>query len=241
MSTRAIPEDVPRVAAQPWREEHAFLAAHVRQVLAVSGFAMLAFVVLHMLGNLLAFAGSGTFNAYARSIRDLGAPVVGEGTLLWVARAILAGALALHLGAHAYLFIRPTPISWELPGGALPPWYATLPTAWLFTTGALIAAFVAFHLVQLTLGAMHPAFVPDDPYHNLVSALAFWPVDIAYIGAALSVGAHLLPGIWTGMRSLRLTGTSMGAYAGRLSVVIPLGLVIGMSAVPVAVLVGILN
>lgn len=69
---------------------------------------MLGFVVLHLAGNLLAFAGSGTFNAYARSLREMGTPVVGYGALLWFARAVLAGALALHLVAHAYLMREPT-------------------------------------------------------------------------------------------------------------------------------------
>lgn len=234
-------------------ESPALLAAHSRTVLAVSGFIMLGFVVVHLAGNLLAFAGSGTFNAYARSLRELGTPVVGEGALLWVARAVLAGALALHLAAHASLLRQPTGAASELPERAgepcpdstqaapMPPWYATLPVEWLQATGALIAVFVAFHLAQLTIGATHPAFVSDDPYHNMVIALEFWPVSIAYIGAAVAVGAHVLPGIWTGMRSLGLIRPGTAALAGSLSVVVPLVLVVGLAAVPVAVVIGVLR
>lgn len=63
-----------------------FIASHSRRILAASGFVMLGFVLLHLAGNLLTFGGSATFNAYARSIRELGAPLVGQGILLLVAR-----------------------------------------------------------------------------------------------------------------------------------------------------------
>jgi succinate dehydrogenase / fumarate reductase cytochrome b subunit len=214
---------------------------------------MLGFVVVHLAGNLLAFAGSGTFNTYARSLRDAGAPVVGEGALLWLARVVLAGALALHLAAHAYLLRESTSSLSELPTGArepspasaqyspMPPWYATLPLGWLLATGGVIAVFVVFHIAQLTIGATHPAFVPADPYHNMVVALGFWPVSIAYIAAAAALGAHLLPGMWTGMRSLGLIRPGSRARADELSVVVPLLLVIGMAAVPLAVLTGVLR
>ena len=214
---------------------------------------MLGFVVLHLAGNLLAFAGSGTFNAYARSLRELGTPLVGDGALLWLARVVLAGTLTLHLAAHAYLMREPTSPLSDVPTGAsgpflesaryapTPPWYATLPLAWLQVTGGLIAVFVAFHIAQLTIGATHPAFVPDDPYHNMVVALGFWPVSIAYILAAMAVGAHLLPGMWTGMRSLGLIRPGTEALAGTLSAVIPLVLVLSMAAAPLAVLTGIVR
>jgi hypothetical protein len=72
-------------------------------VLATSGFLMLTFVVLHLGGNLLAFAGSATFDAYSRSLRELGSPLVGAGVLLTLARVGLATALVAHLGAHAWI------------------------------------------------------------------------------------------------------------------------------------------
>jgi succinate dehydrogenase / fumarate reductase, cytochrome b subunit len=259
MSTLVAPEDTQRTgsvtadAIPPEIRPRSVLATRARAVLAVSGFIMLGFVVLHLAGNMLAFAGSGTFNAYARSLREMGTPVVGQGALLWFARVVLAGTLASHLAAHLYLMREPTSDPWETPtsgvGATLestryaptPPWYATLPLVWLQATGALIAVFVAFHIAQLTIGALHPAFVTDDPYHNMVVALGVWPVSIAYIAAAMAVGAHLLPGIWTGMRSLGLIRPGREALAGTLSVFIPLVLVASMTAVPIAVLVGVLR
>jgi hypothetical protein len=149
----------------------------------------------------------------------------------------------LHRGAHGreparvYILFHDPPLR-QAP---TPPWYATLPLGWLLATGGLIAVFLAFHIAQLTIGATHPAFVADDPYQNLVVALGFWPVSVAYAGAAVAVGAHVLPGLWTGMRSLGLIHPGTDSLAGALSTVIPLVVVVGMGAVPVALLIGALR
>jgi succinate dehydrogenase / fumarate reductase cytochrome b subunit len=200
---------------------------------------MLAYVLVHTAGNLLAFAGSATFNGYAHGLRELGTPLLGENVALWAVRVVLGAALFTHLAAHAYRLFRPSSDSTSYAG--LPPWYATLPLAWLAGSGALIALFVVFHLAQLTIGATHPAFVPDDPYHNLVVALSAWPTAVAYIGVALAVSAHVLPGVWTGMQTLGLVRPDTEVLARRLSTLIPPALVLGLSAVPVAVLCGVLR
>jgi succinate dehydrogenase / fumarate reductase cytochrome b subunit len=163
---------------------------------------MLGFVVVHLAGNVLAFGGSVPFNAYARAVRQLGAPLVGEGTLLVSARVVLAGALALHLAAHVYRMWRPNDAPMSAERAALPPWYATLPASVLQVSGGAIALFLALHIAQLTIGAAHPAFVAGDPHHNMVAALRSWPIAAAYIAAGAALGVHLLPGIWTGMQSL---------------------------------------
>jgi succinate dehydrogenase / fumarate reductase cytochrome b subunit len=207
----------------------------------MSGFVMLGFVVVHLGGNLPAFAGSVTFNAYARSIRELGAPLVGENAVLAIARVVLAAALACHLLAHVSLMLQPSESPVTAGCGGLPPWFATLPVSVLQVSGAAIALFLVFHLLQLTLGSTHPAFVDGDPYHNTVIALGFWPVAMAYLVAAAAVGVHLLPGIWTGMASLGLINSGTQRLAATLAPTVALVVSLGLAAVPAAVLLGVLN
>ena len=217
------------------------LARHVRRLLAASGFLLFGFVVAHMLGNLLAFAGPFVFNSYARGLRELGTPVIPESGLLWLARMVVAGALILHLLAHVYITLHPeipSPLAFS---DVVPPWYATLPLSLLQASGLLIALFVSYHLTQLTIGVVHPAFVPGDAYHNTIVALRFWPVSVAYIGAAAAVGVHLLPGLWTAARSLGLIRPGTAGLAHDLSPIIALGVALGMSAVPIAILTGTLR
>jgi len=209
------------------------------RVLAASGIVMLGFVFVHLADNLLAFAGSAAFNDYYRAIRQLGAPLIGEGTLILVVRMVLASTLTLHLAAHGYRLWRPddAPVSSK----NLAPWYATLPASVLQASGGAIALFLALHIAQLTIGAAHPAFVADDPYRNMLVALRSWPTTIVYVAAAAAVGVHLLPGIWTSMQSLGLIRPQTERLAAALSPVLALALAIGFALVPLAVLIGVVG
>lgn len=263
MTTLLAPQDSQRtigsVAEKPEipTGKRSRLFGYSRTALAVTGFGMAAFLIVHMLGNLLAFAGTSTFNAYASSLREIAAPLIGEETLLWVARVVLAATLVVHLAAHVYLvttvpvsrwfplLLQPVGSLWEPPSGTeqhvpTSPSYARVPLVWLEVTGGVIVVFVAVHLAQLTIGSAYPGFVRGDAYDNLIGVLGYWPVSVLYIAAAIAVGAHLLPGIWTGMRTLGLIRPGTEGLAHTLSVAIPLVLTIGMSAVPVAVLFGVL-
>jgi succinate dehydrogenase / fumarate reductase cytochrome b subunit len=202
---------------------------------------MLGYVVVHMVGNLLAFGGPAIFNSYAHALRELGTPLAPESGLLWLVRAALATALALHLFSHLYIMLHPTVPSALALSDVTPPWYATLPLVVLQVSGALIAVFVAYHVAQLTIGAVHPSFAPGDAYQNTVAALRFWPVSVVYIGAAVAVGIHLLPGVWTAARSLGLIRPGNAGLANTMAPAVGVGVTLGMSAVPVAVLTGILR
>jgi succinate dehydrogenase / fumarate reductase, cytochrome b subunit len=184
---------------------------------------MLANVIVHMAGNLLAFAGPAVFNGYALGLRELGTPLVAESGLLSFVRVVLAGALALHVFAHMYITLHPTIPSPLALSDVMPPWYATLPLGVLQVSGALMALFVGYHVVQLTIGVVHLAFIPGDAYQNTIVALRFWPVSVAYIGAAVAVGIHLLPGAWTAARSLGMIRPDTAELANNLSPVIALG------------------
>lgn len=231
----------------------AFLGVSSRSVLAASGFVMLGFVVLHLGGNLLAFAGGEPFNAYARSLRTLGSPLVGEGVFLALTRVVLTGALFAHLLAHARIMRKgsgcpaaaTTRGDGKCPGLTpyvpAPPPYAAYPLPILRASGGAIFLFVVFHLVQLTLGVTHPTFDPADPYRNMVIALRSWPVAVSYVGVAAAVGAHLLPGVWTGMRSLGLIRPGTERLARALAPTVALAVTLGLAVTPAAVAVGLIK
>ena len=70
--------------------------------------------------------------------------------------------------------------------------------------GVIIAAFVVFHLADLTLGveAANPDFVRGLPYENLVASFSRLPVAIFYIVANLLLGVHLYHGAWSMFQSV---------------------------------------
>src|SRR5215469_11566289 len=64
--------------------------------MAVSGFIGFGYVVLHMLGNLQAYEGRATLNAYAAFLKA-------NMPLLWVARTVLIAAFIMHIVAATQL------------------------------------------------------------------------------------------------------------------------------------------
>src|SRR5437879_13766149 len=62
-------------------------------IMAVTGVILLLFVIAHLVGNLKVFQGADHFNAYAESLRTLGAPFFPRGLLLWAARVVLLVAV----------------------------------------------------------------------------------------------------------------------------------------------------
>ena len=68
-------------------------------VMAITGVLMFLFVIGHLLGNLLIFAGWKAFNDYARLLHF-------DETLLWIVRTLLIIAIVLHIIATVQLAMR---------------------------------------------------------------------------------------------------------------------------------------
>src|SRR3989454_979495 len=97
---------LPSVAARPGVARS---LVGQKAVMAVTGVILFLFVVGHLLGNLKIFEGPEAFNAYAEGLRTVGAPFVGRGWLLWVARIVLSVAVL----AHIWAAIATTRASWR--------------------------------------------------------------------------------------------------------------------------------
>lgn len=170
-----------------------------KAVMAVTGVIMVGFVFTHMAGNLQAYAGRETFNAYAAFLH--GMPGV-----LWVARIVLLAAVALHVWAAISLV--------RLNRAARPVRYRTQQT--LVTTyaakvmpigGLVILLFLIFHLMHLTLGAVPGVEFRgwQDAYFNFVSGFQNPMISGVYIIANLFLGMHLFHGVWSMMQTLGLS------------------------------------
>src|ERR687895_808111 len=65
-------------------------------IMAVTGLIMVAYLITHVLANLLVFQGPANINAYSAFLH-------GTGGALWAARAVLLAALVLHVIAAVQL------------------------------------------------------------------------------------------------------------------------------------------
>jgi succinate dehydrogenase / fumarate reductase cytochrome b subunit len=201
-----------------------------KALVAVSGLLLWAWVVLHVAGNLTLFSGPAAADGYAAGLRRAAA-------LLWAVRTGLAAAAVVHVAgvvslARASRAARPrhTP--------HVPPWPAALAARSMRVGGALLLAFVGYHLLHLTFGVLHPQFLPGRVYDNVVVGLRPGWVAAVYVTAAALLGLHLFHGLWAAVRSLGVR-PGVAARSHRPAVALLSAVVAaGFALVPLAVLVG---
>jgi len=202
-------------------------------VMSVTGAIGVGYVLAHMLGNLQVFEGPEKLNAYAALLKsNIG--------LLWTARSILIAAVILHIFA-AYQLARTSQKSrpvgykrWRAVGSD----FASRTMRW---TGALIALFIAYHLLHLTIGTVHPDFVEADVYHNVITGFRVWYVSVVYIAAMLMLALHLYHGVWSMCESLGFNYPKYNHLIRALATILTVIVVAGFIAIPAAVLLGFIS
>ena len=181
-----------------------------KAVMAVSGIVLFGFVLGHMAGNLKLYlgryadgphAGEYEIDVYGEGLREIGTPILGPGQALWIVRAVLLGAVALHIWS-AWLLTR---LSWSARPeryAKLAPVQSTYAARTMRWGGVILALFVLFHLADLTFGWANPAFEPGRVRDNLVASFQRLPVAGLYVLANLALGLHLFHGVWSLFQSL---------------------------------------
>lgn len=224
-------------AITPQHAPHFWQTANGKKVvMAVTGCILFLFLIGHLLGNLLVFAGPERINTY-------GAVLHFDGTLLWIARAILIIAVVLHILAAVQLAVRNKK--------ARPVGYArkksinsTYASRTMYWSGPIILAFVIFHLLQFTSGTIHPGttFIPLDDYHNIVTGFQVWWVSAWYIFALLLLGLHLRHGLWSMFQSFGVPQSLPREKKNkRWALVVTILLIGGFISIPISVLTGLLK
>ena len=217
-----------------------FLSSSVgRKVLmAVTGFFMLFFVLVHLLGNSSIFIGPAALNTYAEKLHSLG-------PLVWLFR----GFMALMLVFHVWLGISLTLEN----SAANPSKYAvnkklkaTFSSETMIWTGVMLLAFLVYHLAQFTL-RVTPDILPDaiakrpgDVYHMVLNSFRITPISIAYLIAMFALFLHLSHGIQSIFQSV---GCNNDRTLPKLSVagkLLGVLFLVGYGAIPVLILAGIL-
>ena len=202
-------------------------------VMALTGAIGVGYLVAHVSGNLLVFAGPEKINAYAALLKS-------NPGLLWTARTILIVAVLLHIIA-AYQLARMSqksrPISykrWRAVGSN----FASRTMRW---TGPLVGLFIIYHLLHFTLGTVHPNFDERNVYHNVISGFRVWYVSAIYIIAMLALSLHLYHGAWSMFESLGINHLKYNRLIRVLATVVTIVVVVGFISIPVAVLLGFIS
>jgi succinate dehydrogenase / fumarate reductase cytochrome b subunit len=208
--------------------------------MAVTGALLFGFVIVHMVGNLKIYQGPEKYNAYAQFLREAGYPLLGHGQMLWLFRLALIASVALHIVAAAETtrisrrarstrYRRRHDLSFS---------YASRTMRW---GGVIVAGFVVYHLLHLTLGSVHPDFVHDSVYHNVVAGFRVWPVSLAYILCMLPLGLHIYHGLWSATQTLGVEWPWLVRWRRPAAAAAALVIVLGNISIPLAVLAGVVG
>src|SRR5512141_546296 len=211
-----------------------------KAVMAVTGVILFGWIFAHMVGNLKLYLGPEHLNEYARFLRVMGAPALPHETLLWISRVVLLIAAWLHIQAATQLTLMnraARPVAYDRRDYVVAS-YASRTMRW---GGVIILLFVIYHLMHLTWGNVHPDFIKDDPYHNVVRGFQVWWVSAFYIIANLALGLHLYHGLWSMFNSLGLNHMKFNAWRKYFAIAFAVIIAGANISFPVMVLLGIVR
>jgi len=202
-------------------------------LMAVTGIVLFGFVVGHMLGNLQIYLGAEQLNHYAELLQS-------NKGLLWTVRSVLLFCVLVHIVAAVQVWLRSRasrPVRYRV---FRPPAvdYAARTMVW---SGPIIAVFIVYHLLHLTVGSAHQEFVRGEVYANVVAAFSVPWVAALYVIANLLLGFHLYHGLWSLFQTLGLDHPRIAPLRRPFAVVMAALIAAGNISMPLSVLAGVVR
>jgi succinate dehydrogenase / fumarate reductase cytochrome b subunit len=217
-----------------------------KYVMAITGIALMGFVIVHAIGNLKMYLGPEEINHYGEFLRELLVPLLPRTVTLWIMRIGLLGAVLLHIHAAYGLTVinhEARSVKYQGPRDYQVANFASRTMRW---TGIIVGLFVIWHLGDLTWGFANAigtdgTFVRGDVYGNIVRSLGRVWVSAIYIVANIALGIHLFHGAWSLFQSLGWNNPRFNKWRRGIAVGIATLIVVINVSVPIAVLAGIVD
>ena len=179
-------------------------------LIGTTGLLLFAYLLLHLAGNLLVFAGQDTFNEYSHKLIS--------NPLVIPVEIGLAGVFLLHIYKTVTMWLRnraARPSGYEQKSWAGHTSRKSLSSTTMIWTGLVMLLFVGVHLQQFKFGPWYE--IGDPPVRDLyrTEAEVFTsPIWVGlYVLGMILVGLHLRHGISSAFQSL---GADHPAFAKRL-------------------------
>jgi succinate dehydrogenase / fumarate reductase cytochrome b subunit len=214
----------------------------LKMLMAVTGLVFVVFVLVHMYGNLKAFAGHDAYNTYAEHLRSIGEPEMPHEGILWAIRAVLIVSLVIHVTCAFVLWgrkqrARTTKYVMKKSN------HSTFSSHWMRWGGVAILLFLVWHLLEFTIGRVDvQGGSTRDPYNLLVDSFQVWWLTLIYLLAMVALGMHLRHGVWSAAQTLGLTNNARARRnANVLGYALAVVIAGGFSLVPIFTLVGVID
>lgn len=203
-----------------------------KTVVAVTGLTFIGFLVGHLGGNLLIFAGQEDFDKYAYNLHHLG-----HGSVVWIARTVLLTSLILHVVATVSLVrqnkaARPA-YSHEATIGA------SKSSKIMIWSGLTVLAFIIFHILHYTVrvDSELAKLGKESPYQMVITGFQSWPVVIFYAIAMTLLCSHLSHGFSSAFQTLGFRSSKTRDLLDKAGKAYSLIVLIGFLSIPIAILI----
>jgi succinate dehydrogenase / fumarate reductase, cytochrome b subunit len=207
-------------------------------LVALTGLLLVGFVLGHMAGNLLIFAGKDAINEYGQFLHE-----VGHGLGVWVARVVLLGAVAVHVILTIQL-TRGNKAAREQAYGKPHTQVASKSSRTMILSGLTLLAFIVYHLLHFTarVGNDYDSYKTllggkevHDVYRMVITGFSWAPASIFYIIAMLLLTSHLSHGVASVPQTLGLGTHRTRPLFQLLGKAFALVVLIGNCSIPVAI------
>ncbi len=194
-----------------WFKQTCLSSVGKKYIMAVTGFMLGGFLLVHAAGNSSIFFGRHAFNSYAEHLHSLG-------FLINIAEIALLSVFLLHIITGISLFLqnlsaRNNRYAVRKSAGGRTWGSRTMPY-----TGLAILAFILLHLINVRFVNQH------QPVADIVNAVLTRPVySLVYGTAMLILGLHISHGFWSVFQSL---GVNHPKYNGLLRTISWIGCLI---------------
>ncbi|HEX9652496.1 MAG TPA: succinate dehydrogenase cytochrome b subunit [bacterium] len=172
-------------------------------IMALTGLAMVIFLIEHLSGNLLLFSQNpNPYNKYSHFLLSFGA-------ILYVAEFILIAILLFHMASAITITLgkmKARPIDYDKTGDAGGNSKKSIASTTMIYTGIILFVFIVIHLKTFKFGANYITDVDGKEMRDLHGLV--WEVFqkpgyvIWYVAAMIFLGSHLWHGFWSAFQSL---------------------------------------
>ncbi len=213
-------------------------------IMALTGVILFGYVVAHLLGNLQIYMAPGAdgeyqINHYAAFLHN-----PATASLLWGARVFLLVAVGMHIVASLQL--------WKLKRDARPVAYVKKDDAatsyasrTMMWSGPIVAAFIVFHVLHLTVGAVGPPAAElvngPDVRANVIAGFLNPAIAGFYILAMILLCTHLYHGLWSMFQSLGFSHPRYTPVLKKGAAIFAILIAIGNCSIPIAVMAGLVK
>ncbi|MEM6820370.1 MAG: succinate dehydrogenase cytochrome b subunit [Verrucomicrobiota bacterium] len=213
-----------------------------KYIMGITGVGLVAFIMIHMLGNLQIFLGKDVLNHYAVLLKS-------SAELLWAFRLGLVAMIVLHIVSAISLAIdnrKARPVDYNSKA-TVQASYASRTMVW---SGLIVVSFVVYHILHFTAKVTDPSYhdfktdldgkMVPDVYAMVISGFSNIWVSAFYIIAVGLLCIHLSHGVSSMFQSLGLRTQKNQGFLAILAMGLSWVIFLGMSAVPMAIVLKIL-